>query len=146
MIQQNSGIIINIGSEASRWDGIGVTLGYAMSKAGLGRQTSILAKELREYNITVVNIEPGGTDVGRPISSADAGWRVSTDAPAATVTHIVTHPYPMTFSGKTIDAPIFAAEHALVDSYALGSTGPYGPAAWGLPPRAPRPLNTNPGS
>jgi len=61
MIEQQSGVIVNVGSVATR--GIN-RVPYSASKGGIAALTVCLAMELAEYNIRVNSISPGGVDVG----------------------------------------------------------------------------------
>jgi NAD(P)-dependent dehydrogenase (short-subunit alcohol dehydrogenase family) len=137
MTQQRGGIIVNVSSEAARWDAVGLAVGYSMTKAGLGRLASGLSRELREHNIAVISIEPGCVDNGH-LPDDIKRLALSVDVPGTTIAYLATHPHPVFFSGKTVDAPTFVVEHDLVD--ALAMPPPYGPTHWGIPPRPPRPL------
>ena len=138
MTDQGGGIIMNVTSEASRWDAVGVPLGYSMSKAGLSRQAQGLSKEFKELNISIINVEPGLVASSQlPDEIMDAALHI--DVPGAVCAYLATHPHPMFFSGRVVDVPSFAVENKLVD----GNTLPplYGPEGWAMPERSPRPLN-----
>ncbi len=63
MIKQNSGVIINISSYASKIPHAGGAI-YAASKAGVSSLTKTLAAELAPYHIRVVGIIPGMIKTG----------------------------------------------------------------------------------
>jgi dihydroxycyclohexadiene carboxylate dehydrogenase len=60
MMKQNSGSIVNLGSQAIR--GLYRTP-YAASKGGILALTTVLAREYGRYGIRVNTVSPGGTDV-----------------------------------------------------------------------------------
>jgi NAD(P)-dependent dehydrogenase (short-subunit alcohol dehydrogenase family) len=57
MTRQRSGLIVNVSSHGSREYLMGVI--YGVGKAGVEKLTADLAKELREYGVTVLSIWPG---------------------------------------------------------------------------------------
>ncbi|WP_410969621.1 SDR family NAD(P)-dependent oxidoreductase, partial [Salmonella sp. SAL4450] len=68
MIEQGGGVIFNLSSGSGIFetpalpDGTrdgGWGLGYSFTKAGLNRLAMGLAKELKQHEIAVVNLEPG---------------------------------------------------------------------------------------
>ena len=79
MIEQRSGVIVNVGSVATR--GIH-RVPYSAAKGGVAAITACLAMELAERNIRVNCIAPGGTDVGsrvvprnpEPLSAEEQQW------------------------------------------------------------------------
>jgi NAD(P)-dependent dehydrogenase (short-subunit alcohol dehydrogenase family) len=60
MMKQNSGSIVNLGSQAIR--GL-YRAPYAASKGGILALTTVLAREYGRYGIRVNTVSPGGTDV-----------------------------------------------------------------------------------
>jgi NAD(P)-dependent dehydrogenase (short-subunit alcohol dehydrogenase family) len=144
MRAHGGGIIVNISSGAGANEtrdlpgSGGWPLTYSIAKAAFNRAGAGLAKELRGDRIAVVNLEPGVVATERMVLvtsklglDATAGG-VAVDVPGAVCAHIATHPTPMAFSGRTVDAPQFAAWSGLVDGALLPF--PYGPSAWGAPP------------
>jgi hypothetical protein len=65
----------------------------------------------------------------------DAMAGVAVDVPGAVCAYVASHPTPMAFSGRTVDAPQFAVWAGLTDGSTLPF--PYGPSAWGAPPAIP---------
>lgn len=61
MIDQKSGVIINISSVAANNTYKGSSI-YSASKAGLNAFSRVLREEVREYGIKVINILPGATE------------------------------------------------------------------------------------
>jgi NAD(P)-dependent dehydrogenase (short-subunit alcohol dehydrogenase family) len=60
MIEQNSGSIVNLGSQSTR--GL-YRLPYAASKGGIVALTKVLAMEYGRYGIRVNTVAPGGTEI-----------------------------------------------------------------------------------
>jgi dihydroxycyclohexadiene carboxylate dehydrogenase len=60
MMKQNSGSIVNLGSQAIR--GL-YRAPYAASKGGILALTTVLAREYGRYGIRVNTVSPGGTDI-----------------------------------------------------------------------------------
>jgi len=61
MMEQKSGLIINIGSQSGKLPQPGASI-YAAAKAGLINFTKSLELEVKRYGIKVVVINPGSTD------------------------------------------------------------------------------------
>jgi NAD(P)-dependent dehydrogenase (short-subunit alcohol dehydrogenase family) len=142
MIQQGGGLVIHVSSgagqnESARLPGQGGWgLGYSLTKAASNRMAAGLGKELRQHRIAVVNLEPGvvATEKMLAVTSRqgiDASGGLPVDVAGAVCAFIATHPTPMIFSGRTVDAPQFSGWARLVD--ATAQPFPYGPSAWGLP-------------
>ena len=64
MVRQNSGVIINVGSVATR--GIN-RVPYSAAKGGVAAITICMAMELARYNIRVNCVAPGGIDIDRKL-------------------------------------------------------------------------------
>lgn len=143
MQKQGGGIIIQITAGSALVEPRapigkgGFGLAYATSKAATTRALPGLAKELRDYNIAVIGLEPGSVlteRIAQPGYLEEFGFsnRVPMEVPAAVCTYLVTHPYPMKFSGLAVQAPTFVVEHNLIDPATLPPS--LGPDSWGLPP------------
>lgn len=145
MREQGGGLVVNVSSgagqnETSALPGAGGwELTYSVTKAAINRATAGLAKELRSEGIAVVNLEPGVVATERmELVTTKYGIPpvgVTPDVPGAVCAHIATHPTPMAFSGRTVDAPQFSVWAGLVDG--TGLRWPYGSGAWGAPPPIP---------
>jgi NAD(P)-dependent dehydrogenase (short-subunit alcohol dehydrogenase family) len=146
MREVGGGIVFNISSGAGQNEtralpgAGGWPLSYSVTKAAFNRSTAGLAKELRADGIAVVNIEPGVVATERMVlltsqQGIDVAAGVSVDVPGAVCAHLASHPTPMAFSGRTVDAPQFAVWAGLADGSTLPY--PYGPSAWGAPPAIP---------
>ena len=61
MVQQKSGKIINVTSNLGL-KGLPFFSGYSVAKAGIIHLTKILAEELKDFNIQVNGLDPGGMD------------------------------------------------------------------------------------
>jgi NAD(P)-dependent dehydrogenase (short-subunit alcohol dehydrogenase family) len=146
MRKAGGGIIFNISSGAGQNEtralpgAGGWPLTYSVTKAAFNRSTAGLAKELRADHVSVVNIEPGVVATERMVLltsrlGIDASAGVAVDVPGAVCAYVASHPTPMAFSGRTVDAPQFAVWAGLSDGSTLPY--PYGPSAWGAPPALP---------
>ena len=142
MIEQGGGVVINLTSGSGQHETAalpgegGWGLGYSISKAGFNRAGPGMAKELRQHNISIINLEPGfvatermAFDMGAFGFDVNAG--LSVDVPGAVCAFLATCPHPMFFSGKQVDAPEFAVAHGLVDPATLPRS--HAPSNWGLP-------------
>ena len=144
MRAHGGGVIVHVTSgagvnESSALPGEGGWgLGYSISKAAFNRMAAGLAKELKQYDIAVINLEPGYVGTERMAQDLakfgfEAADALSVDVPGAVCAYLASHPTPMAFSGRNIDAPSFAVDAELIDGASLPE--PYGPGAWGLPSR-----------
>lgn len=140
------GVVIHISSGAGQNETPaqpgqgGWGLDYSLTKAAYNRIAAGLGKELKQYNIAVVNLEPGFVATERMTIvlkeyGIDASGGLSMDVPGAVCAYIASHPTPMTFSGRTVDAPQFASWCQLLDATTFPH--PYGPTNWGHPPAIP---------
>jgi NAD(P)-dependent dehydrogenase (short-subunit alcohol dehydrogenase family) len=141
-----SGVVIDLTSgagqnETSLQPGAGGwPLSYSLTKAAFNRVAAGLGKELKRYNIAVVNLEPGFVATERMTLTMgamgiDPAGGLSVDVPGSVCAYIASHPTPMTFSGRTVDAPQFSSWMQLLDSTTFPPA--YGPANWGNPPVIP---------
>jgi NAD(P)-dependent dehydrogenase (short-subunit alcohol dehydrogenase family) len=146
MRDAGGGVVVNISSGAGQNEtralpgAGGWPLSYSITKAAFNRSTAGLAKELRADGIAVLNLEPGVVATERMElvlrqHGIDGTGGVATDIPGAVCAYLATHPTPMVFSGRTVDAPQFAVWAGLVDGSTLPH--PYGPSGWGAPPVVP---------
>ena len=140
------GLVVNISSGAGQNEtrdlpgSGGWPLLYSVTKAAFNRSTTGLAKELRGDRIAVVNLEPGVVATERMVllpkdQGIDGTGGVAMDVPGSVCAYLASHPTPMAFSGRTVDAPQFSVWAGLVDGGALPY--PYGPSGWGAPPAVP---------
>ena len=138
-----AGLVINVTSgagqnETSLQPGAGGwPFAYSITKAAHNRVAAGLGKELKQFEVAVVNLEPGFVLTERAqITMADLGIDygngLPVDVPGSVCAFIAAHPHPMAFSGRTVDAPQLSAWAALVDPDSLPH--PYGPSNWGYPP------------
>lgn len=143
MRRSGGGLVVNVSSGAGQNEtrdlpgAGGWLLLYSITKAAINRATVGLAKELRGDRIAVVNLEPGVVATERMVmitsqQGIDGTGGVSVDVPGAVCAYLASHPTPMSFSGRTVDAPQFSVWAGLVDGATLSY--PYGPSAWGAPP------------
>ncbi len=96
----------------------------------------ILEDFMVELNISPEAIRQNATERMTMITSREgiAGGAngVSVDIPGAVCAYLAAHPTPMSFSGRTVDAPQFCVWADMVDGNSLPY--PYGPTSWGAPP------------
>jgi NAD(P)-dependent dehydrogenase (short-subunit alcohol dehydrogenase family) len=142
MIRQGGGLVIHVSSGAGQNESAklpgrgGWSLAYSLTKAASNRMAAGLGKELRRHRIALVNLEPGvvATEKMLAVTSRqgiDASGGLPVEVAGAVCAYIATHPTPMIFSGRTVDAPQFSGWARLLD--AAQFPFPYGPSAWGLP-------------
>ncbi len=113
-------------------------LNYSITKAAIARATRGLAKEFKQYNIAVVNVDPGNVVNEHRVHEAGKwGYTASLDnglppeVPGETIAYIATHPHPMFFSGKDYVALDVCLAYQLVDANAVAKNEAM--ALWGLP-------------
>jgi NAD(P)-dependent dehydrogenase (short-subunit alcohol dehydrogenase family) len=144
MRAQGSGVFVHITSSAGTNESSalpgegGWGLGYSISKAAFNRIAAGLGKELKHHDIAVINLEPGYVGTERMAQDLkefgfDASDALPVDVPGSVCAYLVSHPTPMAFSGRNIDAPSFAVDLGLIDGTSLPE--PYGPRHWGLSSR-----------
>jgi NAD(P)-dependent dehydrogenase (short-subunit alcohol dehydrogenase family) len=138
-----AGMVINVTSgagqnETSAQPGAGGwPFAYSITKAAHNRVAAGLGKELKAYDIAVVNLEPGfvlteRAEIAMKTMGIDYANGLPVDVPGSVCAFVAAHPYPMSFSGRTVDAPQFAVWANLIDAATLPH--PYGPTNWGYPP------------
>jgi NAD(P)-dependent dehydrogenase (short-subunit alcohol dehydrogenase family) len=137
------GIVVNVTSgagqnETSKQPGAGGwPFSYSITKAAHNRVAAGLGKELKAYDVAVINLEPGfvlteRAEVAMRDMGIDYANGLPVDVPGSVCAYLATHPTPMAFSGRTVDAPQMCVWLKLVDGTALPH--PYGPPNWGYPP------------
>jgi len=126
MMQRRHGMIICLTSsvvtnESPNLPGKGaVSVVYSATKAALHRFAQGLVKEIREYNIPIVLIDPGFALTerleveSRRLGGIDTSRAQSPDVPAKVARYLCTCPNPMFFTGKTLYSAQFVEEHNLV--------------------------------
>lgn len=142
MVARGGGIVVNLASSSGWMESAslpgsgGAGISYGLSKAAINRAGPGLAKELKKDNVAVISVDPGF--VGTERTEQDMGkfgfsmaTALSVEVPGKTIAHLATHPYPMFFSGRTVLAPHYAIEHALVDPATMPRE--HGPESWGVP-------------
>jgi NAD(P)-dependent dehydrogenase (short-subunit alcohol dehydrogenase family) len=97
---------------------IGERVAYAASKAALNRLANVIAPELRQLGIAVVNVDPGFTrtelvDLMGERGTVDADAAVPMEVPMKTVVHVITSDDPMRYTGQILRASSFVEEHGL---------------------------------
>jgi len=97
---------------------IGERVAYAASKAALNRLANVIAPELRELGVAVVNVDPGFTrtelvDLMGERGTVDADAAVPMEVPMKTVVHVITSDDPMQYTGQILRAAAFVEELGL---------------------------------
>jgi NAD(P)-dependent dehydrogenase (short-subunit alcohol dehydrogenase family) len=144
MAERGEGRIVIVTSLAGTYDtgllpGEGSTgIGYAISKAALGRFVPALAKEVRKAGIAVIGMNPGLVASehveAELVDGKYHGWSIAgavpPTVPAKAVGFLCTCDDPMAFSGKVLESDEIVAEHKLVpnpkNSYAGAEGAPEG--------------------
>ena len=128
-IRERGGVIVNVTSGAgdlapvqARAEGgpvrIGERLAYGASKAALNRLANMIAVELRDLGIAVVNVDPGFTrtelvEMMGERGMVDADAAVPMEVPVKTIVHLLTGDDPMAYTGTIVRAAAFVEEHGL---------------------------------
>ena len=133
MAKQGGGLFINVTtgieghlSNQNMPGQASTSLLYPSTKAGLNWTTMLLAKEVREHNISVVGLQPGATLVERVTVSKEASMgynlprRHSVHMPCVVVSHLATSSDAMPHNGTIIEAHDFALEHSLMTEDEIG--------------------------
>ncbi len=137
MIEQGGGVFINVTSggaihESPNLPGNGATgLGYPVTKAASHRLVAALAKEVREHNVAVINLDPGHTLTERHVAPGDAAKvshagvdRSDTHTvwvPARAAVYLATCPDPLAYTGTNVVARRFVEEMDLMTAEELAS-------------------------
>lgn len=128
MIEQGSGLIINLSSGAGISDppamagkgGWGIS--YGASKGAFNRVAGILALELAEHDIKVLNLEPGYIVTERITQDmANFGFGAEGSPPeviGAVAAHLATHPEEAdTYNGATVDGQTYCFDYGLLPGW-----------------------------
>lgn len=126
MIEQSSGLIVNVSSHGSREYLMGVT--YGVGKAGVEKLTADTAKELREYGVAVTSIWPGLVKSENRLVNAetlpdgrvmlfglDLSYAETPHFPGRAVVALASDPEPMKHSGKAYWVAELAREYGFTD-------------------------------
>jgi NAD(P)-dependent dehydrogenase (short-subunit alcohol dehydrogenase family) len=131
MREAGSGVIVNMTSGAGDLTAvrpaaaasggpvrIGERVAYAASKAALNRLANVIAPELHDVGIAVVNVDPGFTrtelvDLMGERGTVDADAAVPMEVPMKTVVYVITSDDPLQYTGQILRAAAFVEEHGL---------------------------------
>lgn len=130
MRKQGRGVVMTVTSAAAVREGPNLpnqgstSLHYPASKAAINRFVVALVKEVKDDNIAVINIDPGGPLNERISADKDydthgfvrnpGGQRATVHVPATCMAYIAACPDPMLFTGQTVIAPEFVRQHFLM--------------------------------
>lgn len=97
---------------------IGERIAYAASKAALNRLANVIAPELREAGVAIVNVDPGFTrtelvELMGERGAIDPAAAVPMEVPVNTVLHVITANDPFAYTGTILRAAAFVQEHGL---------------------------------
>jgi NAD(P)-dependent dehydrogenase (short-subunit alcohol dehydrogenase family) len=136
MVDRNGGIILLVTSTAAYYEhGLlpgqnGQTgLGYPIAKAALSRFVPALAKEVKQYGVAVVGLDPGWTlsehvqveVVGNEFRGMDIDMSVPMTVPAKAAAYLCSCDDPMKYTGLDLKASDLALQHELVAGQELGN-------------------------
>ncbi len=127
MREHGGGVVINMSSAAARNEpealpGEGAPgVAYPVSKAGIERLTSALAKEFRPFNIAIIALDPGFTMTEAVQAMASDRRLTATnahplDVPARAVAYLASCDDRMKYSGQTLRAEDLVRDHNLLRS------------------------------
>jgi NAD(P)-dependent dehydrogenase (short-subunit alcohol dehydrogenase family) len=118
MMAQKSGLIVNISYVVARMDDQGVANGVA--KAADDRMAACMAHELREHNVAVVSLYPGGLVRTEWVMKTAKDWGDLTDSESPQFTGraiaaLAADPKIMRKSGKVLIVAALAQEYGFTD-------------------------------
>jgi dehydrogenase/reductase SDR family protein 1 len=118
MIARQSGLIVNISYEVAQWDDKGVV--NSVSKAADDRMAACMAHELREHNVAVVSLYPGGLVRTEWVMKTAKDWGdlTGSESPQYTgraVAALAADPDIMQKTGKVMTVAELAKEYGFTD-------------------------------
>ena len=125
MLANGRGVIVDVSSHVATGDPTapvgsgGWGLAYAASKAAFHRFAPILAVELAQRGIRIVNVDPGYVETERQkVNAAALGLEgrypgAPASVPAAVIAWLATAPEAVTLNGQTVVAQRFALDRGL---------------------------------
>jgi dehydrogenase/reductase SDR family protein 1 len=116
MIQQQSGLIVNISYFAAQRDDKGVA--YAAAKAADDRMATSMAHELREHHVAVVSLYPGLVRTESVMKAAEYFDMSNSESPqfiGRAIAALATDPDIMQKSGQILVAAAIAKEYGFRD-------------------------------
>ncbi len=151
MLQQGSGLIVNVSSEGSQPDYYVIAVPYGVCKAGIDKLTAAMHHDIHELGVSVISIWPGlvatetltaqgeiGEDGRLSVFGLDVGLAETPRLSGRAVVALATDPAVAEKSGKAFKTPDLGHEYGftdvdgnLPDSHAAGE-GENVPAFWKL--------------
>ena len=144
MAESGGGRIINLTTGSHSGDvepapGLPVPLAYPSSKAALDQLCRSVAPQLREYGVTVVNVDPGyvRTEMvdlmaGRGMDTSGA---IPMDVPTQAIAYLATCDEPLRYTGRVVSAEAMVASGEVVAGGGASSLrrapAPGSGACWG---------------
>lgn len=116
MIEQGSGLIVNISFFAAQKDNMGVA--YGVAKAASDRMAATMAYELREHGVAAVSLYPGLVRTEAVIKAAEYFDLSNSESPlfiGRAVTALASDPNIMQKSGQVLVAAALALEYGFTD-------------------------------
>lgn len=116
MIEQRSGLIVNVSFFAATQDDAGVA--YGVAKAASDRMAACMAHELREYDVAAVSLYPGLVRTEAVLRAGDYFDLSNSESPqfiGRAVAALAADPTIMRKSGRVLVAAELAEEYGFVD-------------------------------
>jgi NAD(P)-dependent dehydrogenase (short-subunit alcohol dehydrogenase family) len=97
---------------AARVASIPDRIGYAASKAALNRLANVIATELRQIGVAIINVDPGyarneTVSLMGELGVVDADAAIPLDIPVKTIVYAITCDDPMVYTGTVLRAAQF---------------------------------------
>ena len=151
MLQQGSGLIVNVSSEGSQPDYYVIAVPYGVAKAGIDKLTAAMHHDIHTFGVSVISIWPGlvateiltsqaevGEDGRLSALGLDLGLAETPRLSGRAVVALATDPDVAAKSGKAFKTPALGHEYGftdvsgkLPDSHAAGE-GDDAPDFWKL--------------
>ena len=116
MIEQGSGLIVNISFFAAKKDNAGVA--YGVAKAASDRMAATMAYELREHRVAAVSLYPGLVRTEAVMKAAEYFDLSNSESPqfiGRTIAALANDPKIMEKSGQAFVAAALAIEYGMTD-------------------------------
>jgi len=116
MIEQRSGLIVNISFFAAKKDNAGVA--YGVAKAASDRMAATMAYELREHGVAAVSLYPGLVRTESVMKAAEYFDLSNSESPefiGRTIAALANDPKIMEKSGQALVAAALALEYGITD-------------------------------
>ncbi len=116
MIEQHSGLIVNVSSPAAHADDAGVA--YSVAKASSDRMAACMAHELKEHGVAVVSLYPGLVRTEGVMQAAEHFDLSNSESPqfvGRAVAALAADPEVMRHTGRVLVTAAVARDYAFTD-------------------------------